>query len=198
MSWVKNEWWFRKVRSHSRSLYSIVVSVRRFVVAEFNRLLKRVWSRELHPTHLRTSRDLNSPSECETVLHTKPSSSKSGEYSENISWLLPLLSLPSNSTFFHMLRRESEIWMVLVLLCGWHIRWGTFMISFDVLIRFGCLLDRLSAEQLKRGRKGSRSLNWKKWENWFGSPRGKLKDLTLRFSRSFWCRRTKINKNKVP
>lgn len=108
-------------------------------------------------------------------IRAEPASSKSGEYSENISWLLPLLS---NSTFFHMLRRKSEIWMVLILLCGWHIRWGTFMISFDVLIRFGCLLDRLSAEQLKRGRKGSRSLNWNKWENWFGSPRGKLKDST--------------------
>lgn len=173
MSWVKNEWWFWKVRSHSRYLYSIVVSVRRFVVAEFNRLLKRVWSRELHPTHLRTSKDLNSPPEYETALHT--SWLQVNQEHKNISWLLPLLSLLSNSTFFHMLRRKGEIWMVLVLLCGWHIRWGTFMISFDVLIRFGCLLDRLSAEQLKRGRKGFRSLNWNKW---FGSPRGKLKDST--------------------
>lgn len=159
-------------------------------------LLKRVWSSKprlhliirkiLKPTHTSKVKRLKFASECETDFSRQIFLRSNFKISVTDNSYLNTFRYPKHfsrdyfhffhplATFFSIIHAWCETWNGnlngALVCCGWHIR--SFMISFDVLIRFTCLKlwergarhNWIEVEEFIRCVKNW-SLNGKPWDN---------------------------------
>lgn len=138
------------------------------VMLWFDQLLKRAWSNKIR-SHISRVKRLEFASECEPLFlgptlnsRQKKNIFKCCDYFHFSPYpIWPFLSSSCMSSE-NLKWNLNGFWMARVR-CGWHIR--SFMISFDVLIRFSCSESGTNQLKKRRSRK-ERRLPVKSWTLW--------------------------------